>query len=128
MQEPEVVMTNTERNRRNLLELLEGLSTGNLMAMFDKHYADDVVMMENGEPDANRTNKAMNRAYEEYFVKNAKWFGAKMGPVIVDGDVSAYEMWMDFELNGQRITRTQVAMQWWDKDGKISKEIFYYKP
>ncbi len=121
-------MTNTERNRRNLLELLEGLSTGNLMAMFDKHYADDVVMMENGEPDANRTNKAMNRAYEEYFVKNAKWFGAKMGPVIVDGDVSAYEMWMDFELNGQRITRTQVAMQWWDKDGKISKEIFYYKP
>lgn len=121
-------MTNTERNRKNLLELIEGLSTGRLLEMFDKHYADDVVMMENGEPDANRTSKAANRAYEEYFVNNAKWFGAKVGAVIVDGDHSAYEHWMDFEINGQRVTRTQIAVQTWNAAGKICKEVFFYKP
>jgi hypothetical protein len=120
-------MNNTERNRRNLMELLEALGNGTLLAAFDKLYADDVVMMENNEPDPNRVNKAQNRAYEEYFVNNAKWHGAKMGPVMVDGDHSAYEMWMDFEMNGQRMTRTQVAVQTWNADGKICKEVFYYK-
>ncbi|MCA9494262.1 MAG: nuclear transport factor 2 family protein [Myxococcales bacterium] len=119
-------MSTTETNRRHLVELLEGLSTGRLMEVFEKFYADDVVMMENGEPDPARVGKAGNRTYEQYFADKAEWHGAKMGPVIVDGDHSAYEMWMDFTIDGQRVVRSQVAMQWW-KDGQIVKEIFYYK-
>lgn len=121
-------MTNTERNRKSLMELIEALSTGKLLEAFDRLYADNVVMMENNEPDPNRTNKAANRAYEEYFVKNATWHDAKLGPVMVDGDHSCYEMYTDFTINGTRMKRTQVALQTWDKDGKIAKEVFYYKP
>ena len=121
-------MTNTERNRKSLMELIEGLSTGKLLEVFDKFYADDVVMMENAEPDPNRTNKVANRAYEEYFAKNATWHGARLGAVIVDGDYSCYEMFVDFTINGTRATHTQVAVQTWNKDGKIAKEVFYYKP
>ena len=116
----------TEQNRKNLMELLDGLGSGRLMEVFDKFYADDVVMMENAEPDPKRIGKAANRAYEQLFVDNAQWHGAKLGPVVVDGDHSAYEMWMDLSFMGQRMQRTQVAMQWW-KDGKIVKEVFYYK-
>ena len=120
-------MTTTDRNRKNLMLLLEGLTTGKLLEAFDQVYADDVVMMENAVPDPNRTNKAANRAYEQYFVDNATWHDAKLGPVIVDGDHSCYEMYMDLTFQGTRMQRTQVAMQTWNKDGKICKEVFYYK-
>jgi hypothetical protein len=116
----------TEQNRKNLMELLDGLSTGRLMEVFDKFYADDVVMMENAVPDEGRVGKEKNRAYEQYFADNAQWHGAKLGPVLVDGDHSAYEMWMDLTFMGQRMQRTQVAVQSWS-NGKIVKEVFFYK-
>jgi hypothetical protein len=119
-------MSETERNRGNLMQLLEGLGSGRLMEVFEKFYADDVVMMENAEPDPGRTNKADNRKYEQYFADNAQWHGAKVGAVLADGPHTAYEMWMDFTINGQRRTTTQVALQTW-RDGKIVKEVFYYK-
>jgi ketosteroid isomerase-like protein len=116
----------TEQNRKNLMELLDGLANGRLMQVFDKFYADDVVMMENAEPDPKRIGKEANRAYEQFFADNAQWHGAKLGPVLADGDNTAYEMWMDLTFMGQRMQRTQVALQTW-KDGKIVKEVFYYK-
>lgn len=112
--------------RANLNDLLNGLATGRLLEVFDKYYADDVVMSENGESDPNRIGKEKNRGYEAYFVANSEWFGAKLGPVIVDGNHSCYEMWMDLAFQGHRMQRTQVALQEW-KDGKIVKETFYYK-
>lgn len=117
----------TDQNRKNLTELLEGLGSGRLMEVFDKFYADDVVMMENAEPDPARVGKEKNRAYEQYFADNAEWHGAKVGPILVDGDHSAYEMWMDITIGGQRMQRTQWAVQTWN-NGKIAKEVFFYKP
>ncbi|MEQ1505053.1 MAG: nuclear transport factor 2 family protein [Myxococcota bacterium] len=116
----------SDQNKKNLMELLDGLGSGRLMEVFDKFYADDVVMMENNEPDPNRVGKAKNRAYEQYFADNAQWHGAKLGPVLADGEFTAYEMWMDLTFMGQRMQRTQFAVQTW-KDGKIVKEVFYYK-
>lgn len=114
-------------NKARLLDLIDGLLTGRLLEVFDRYYADDVVMSENGDADENRVGKAKNRAYEAYFAENAKWFGAKVGPVLADGDHTAYEMWMDFEFHGARVVRNQWAVQTW-KDGQIVREVFYYKP
>jgi hypothetical protein len=119
-------MSTSETNRANLMELLNGLSTGRLMEVFDKFYADDIVMSENGSDDPSRHGKEKNRAYEAYFAAHAEWHGARLGPVLADGDHTAYGMWMDFTLNGQRITRDQWSVQTW-RDGQIVHEAFYYK-
>lgn len=113
-------------NKARIQDLIEGLTSGRLLEVFDRYYADDVVMSENGEDDANRYGKAKNRAYEEYFVANSEWFGARIGPVLADGEHTAYEMWMDLAFQGQRFQRTQWAVQTW-RDGKIVREVFYYK-
>lgn len=113
-------------NRANLQGVIDGILNGRLLEAFDRYYHDDVVMSENGEEDPKRIGKAANRGYEEYFVNNATFHGARVGTVIVDGDNSAYEMWMDIEMGGQRFQRTQFAVQQW-KDGRIIKETFYYK-
>ncbi len=113
--------------RANLTDLLDGIGSGRLLEAFDRHYHDDVVMKENDEHDPKRVGKAANRAIEEMVVANSEWHGAKVGAILVDGDESAYEMWMDATMFGTRIVRTQVARQTW-KDGKIIAEVFYYKP
>ena len=119
-------MSTSDTNKANLLDLLDAMGKGQLMAAFDKYYAEDVVMSENGEADPTRVGKAANRAYEQAFVDNAKWNGAKVGPILADGDHTAYEMWMDFHYGEYHIVRTQLALQTW-KDGQIVKETFYYK-
>jgi hypothetical protein len=113
-------------NRAALTDLIQGLMTGRLMEVFETYYADDVVMSENGEDDPGRYGKEKNRAYEAYFAANAEWHDARLGPVIVDGDHSGYEMYMDLTFMGQRMQRTQFALQTW-RDGQIVKEVFYYK-
>lgn len=119
-------MSTTETNRQHLMGLIEGLTTGKLLEAFDRYYADDVVMSENGATDPNRVGKAANRAYEQFFVENSEWFGVRVGPVLADGDTTAYEMWMDLAFQGQRMQRTQWAVQTW-KDGRIVRETFHYQ-
>lgn len=114
--------------RANLTDLLDGLLTGKLMEKFELYYGDDVVMSENGDEDPTRVGKEQNRAYEAYFAANAQWHGAKLGAIAVDQEsgTAAYELWMDFTINGQRLTRHQATFQVW-KDGKIVRETFYYR-
>lgn len=118
-------MSTTETNKTNVQALIEGITTGRLLEAFERFYADDVVMSENGVHDEARVGKTKNRAYEEAFVGNSTWHGVKIGPVIADGDTTAYEMWMDATVFGNRVTRTQWAVQQW-RDGKIVKETFFY--
>lgn len=116
----------TERNRQNVARLIEALSTGKILEQFRSLYAEDVVMSENGGEDPNRVGLEKNLAYETFFMQNSEWHGAKVGPVLVDGAHTAYEMWMDVSFQGQRMQRTQVALQTWKND-KIVREVFYYK-
>ena len=116
----------TARNRTNVLDLIEGITTGQLMAKFDEHYCETCVMSENGVDDPNRHGKAANRQYEQYFVDNAEFHGVKVGNVLADGNTTAYEMSMDFTFGGQRIQRNQLAVQTWNDAGKITREVFYY--
>lgn len=118
-------MSITDTNRANINDLIQQIQNGQLMASFEKYYADDVVMSENGAEDTSRVGKAANRGYEQYFVDHSEWFGVRVDAVLADGDTTAYQMWMDFAMDGQRLQRTQFAVQQW-KDGQIVKETFHY--
>lgn len=118
-------MSLTDTNRKNLLDVIEHITTGRLMAGFEKYYAENIVMSENGADDPARHGKEKNRAYEQYFVDNATFHDARIGPVIADGAHTAYEMYMDVTFGGNRFQRTQWSVQEW-KDGQIVRETFFY--
>jgi len=118
-------MSQTEQNRKNILAVIEGITTGQLLEAFDTYYADNCVMRENGVHDPNRVGKASNRAYEAYFVENATFHGVEVGAIVADGETTGYDMKMDFSMGGQRMQRHQWATQTW-KDGKIVDEVFFY--
>ena len=104
--------------------VIGGILEGKVLETFDRFYADDVVMSENGaEP---REGKPANRVYEEAFVENVEFHGAEVGEVLINGDRSAVEWFFDMTpKGGERGVQKQVALQIW-RDGKIVRETFYH--
>jgi len=110
--------------KENVQAVIDGTLRGEILETFERYYADDVVMSENGVED--RVGKAVNREYEKQFVANVEFHGAKVGRIIVDGDSAAIEWEFDMTpKGGDRITQRQVAFQTW-KNGKVLREVFYY--
>lgn len=110
--------------RDDVQAVIDGILKGEILETFDRFYADDVVMSENGT-DA-RVGKAANREYEEAFVNGVTFHGAEVGEVLVDGDRSAVEWVFDLTPNGgDRVLQKQAAIQVW-KNGKIVRETFYH--
>ncbi len=111
-------------NRDNVQAVIDGVLAGKILETFDKYYADDVVMSENGVDE--RVGKRPCREYEDGFVNNVEFHSAKVGSIIVDGDRAAVE-W-SFEMTpkgGSRMIQRQIAVQTW-KDGKVVGETFYH--
>lgn len=110
--------------RENVQAVIDGILGGRILETFDRYYADDVVMSENGT--AERVGKAANRDYEENFVNSVQFHAASVGRVLVDGDHAAVEWTLEFTpQGGQRITQRQVALQTW-REGLIVREDFYH--
>ncbi|KAN0015048.1 hypothetical protein ACTFIU_001370 [Dictyostelium citrinum] len=109
--------------RDNLLDIIKAIQENRILEAFEKYYDDNVVMYEKGDS-TNRVGKEANRKAEESFVNNATIHEAKVIKVLVDGNNTAYEMFMDFTYGGNKVSKTQWAIQEW-KDGKIIKEEFY---
>jgi ketosteroid isomerase-like protein len=104
--------------------VIDGILAGDILGTFDRWYADDVVMSENGLDE--RVGKAANRAYEEAFVNGVEFHGAEVGAVLVDGDRAAVEWTFDLTpKGGERVQQRQVALQEW-RDGRIARETFYH--
>jgi hypothetical protein len=110
--------------RENVQAVIDGILKGDILGTFDRWYADDVVMSENGVDE--RVGKAANRAYEEAFVNGVEFHGAEVGLVVVDGDYAAIEWSFDLTpKGGERMAQKQVALQTW-KEGKVIREVFYH--
>lgn len=110
--------------RTNVQRVIDGILAGDILATFDRFYADDVVMSENGAPE--RVGKQANREYEEQFVNGVEFHRASVGRVVVDGDHAAVEWTLEFTpKGGERIVQRQVALQTW-KNGKVIREDFYH--
>jgi len=107
-------------------ELNEMILQGKILEAFDKFYADDIVMVEEGEE---RVGKEANREYEEQFVNSLEEFhNAKILSRGVDeeNNVTFSEWHNDMTLAGVgRVQQNQVAVRTWNDDGQITKEKFY---
>ncbi|EFA75650.1 hypothetical protein PPL_10911 [Heterostelium album PN500] len=109
--------------RLNLESIIKGIQENRILEVFDKFYHQDIVMYEKGDS-TNRVGFVENRKVEEGFSSNATVHEAKVLKIIVDGDNTAYEMYMDFTYGGNRMQKTQWAFQQW-KDNKVIKEEFF---
>ena len=110
--------------RANVHAVVDGVSAGKILETFDRWYADDVVMSENGVSDTR--GKAANRARQLEFVSGAEIHSARAGEILIDGDHAAIEWTLEFTpRGGARTTLTQIALQTW-RNGKIAREVFYH--
>lgn len=111
--------------RSRVNELNQMILQGEILEAFEKFYAEDIVMEEEGEK---RVGKEANREYEEQFVNSLTEFrGADVLAVGVDEEnqTTFVEWYFDFTLEGVGdLEFNQVAVQRWE-DGKIVNEKFY---
>jgi hypothetical protein len=63
-------------NRDNVQAVIDGILKGNILGTFDRFYADDVVMSENGVDE--RVGKAACRSHEEAFAGGVEFHGAAL--------------------------------------------------
>ncbi|EFA79734.1 hypothetical protein PPL_07425 [Heterostelium album PN500] len=116
--------------RENINAIIKGIQENKILEIFEKYYADDVVMYEKGDS-TNRVGKDQNRKAEEAFVNNATIHEAKrmfdidrfILKVLVDGNNTAYEMYMDFTYGGHNIKKTQWAIQQWNNNGLVFNQL-----
>lgn len=106
-------------------ELNAMIQKGEIMAAFEKFYADDVVMQENSDPPF--AGKPTNREREQAFVDSVEQLhGIKLLNSAVNGDIAFCEWLFDLTFRGgHRAQLAQVSVRHW-KDGKVVRERFYY--
>ncbi len=110
--------------QQHVQAVIDGILQGQILDTFDRYYADEVVMSENGVDE--RVGKAANRAYEQQFIENVEFHGAEVGAVLVDADKAAIEWTFDITpKGGERMVQRQIALQVW-RDGQIIREDFYH--
>jgi ketosteroid isomerase-like protein len=110
--------------RNDVQAVIDGILKGDILGTFDRFYAEDVVMSENGADE--RVGKPACRGYEEAFVNGVTFHGATVGRVLVDGDHAAVEWAFDLTpKGGERVVQKQVALQTW-KNGRVVREDFYH--
>ncbi len=112
--------------RQSVDDLNARILQGDILGAFEDYYADDVVMIDAGQPP--RVGKDVNRQYEEVFVNGLTEFrGAEVKSSAIDeANGKALTEWhFDFTHSdfGDQ-TYDQVAVQTW-KDGKVVEERFY---
>lgn len=111
--------------RKSVDELNQMIQQGKILEAFNKFYADDIVMEEDGNE---RVGFEANHEYEKQFVEGVQEFrAAEVKSVAVDEEnsVSFVEWHLDFTLEGVGdVEQNQVAVQRW-RDGKIYNEKFY---
>jgi ketosteroid isomerase-like protein len=106
-------------------QLNEQVEKGDILAAFERFYADDVTMQENSEPAF--AGKAANRKREEEFVASVQEIhSVKVLSSAVNGDISFSEWEFDATFKGgARVKLNQVAVRRW-KNGQVAQERFYY--
>jgi ketosteroid isomerase-like protein len=107
-------------------ELNQMILQGKILEAFEKFYAEDVVMEEDGEA---REGKDANREYEEQFVNALEEFhGAEIKARAVDEDTNTtFSEWFNhMTLQGVgEVKQNQVSVRTWNEDGQIEHEKFY---
>jgi ketosteroid isomerase-like protein len=111
-----------------MLELLEFFKTNPPPEeVYNRYYAEDVVVQENMQPP--RVGRALSIERQKLMNANVKEIhNFKIGAVLIDGDRSMVEMHLDATTkDGYSIHLEEVGLQTW-KDGRIIYERYFYDP
>ncbi len=112
--------------QESVTDLNQRILQGDILGAFEDYYADDVVMIDAGQPP--RVGKDVNRKYEEVFVNGLTEFrNAEVKSVGFDEQAGKALVEWHFDFTHSDFgdqTYDQVAVQTW-KDGKITEERFY---
>jgi ketosteroid isomerase-like protein len=94
---------------------------------YGKYYDENVVVQENLQPQ--RVGRAISIERQKLMNANIKEVhNFKIGAVLVDGDRSMVEMYIDATTHdGYHLHLEEVALQTW-KNGTIVHERFFYDP
>jgi hypothetical protein len=107
-------------------ELNDMILQGKILEAFDKFYADDIVMEEDGDE---RVGKEANREYEEGFVDALEEFHAaeiKSRAIDEENNATLSEWHNEMTLEGVgRVEQDQVSVRYWNDEGQITHEKFY---
>ncbi|KAN0043243.1 hypothetical protein ACTA71_010883 [Dictyostelium dimigraforme] len=109
--------------KSNLESIIKGIQDNKILEVFYKYYHKDIIMYEKGDS-TNRVGKDVNRKPKESFVNNSTIHEAKLLKLLIDGNNTAYEMYMDFTYGEHHIKKNQWAIQQWS-NGLVIKEEFY---
>ena len=111
--------------RDNVQQLIDMLLAGKALDAFERFYAENCVMSENGEDE--RVGKSACRAHEREFVQSIdRWNDIRIGGVLVEGNKAAIEIIMDIAfVGGKRVVRRQLIISTWSK-GKIVHSVAYH--
>lgn len=106
-------------------QLNDQIVQGDILAAFDRFYADDVSMQENN--DQPTIGKVANRKREEEFVASVEQIhSVKLLASAVNGETTFSEWEFDATYKGgTRVKRAEVAVRHW-KNGQVVQERFYY--
>ena len=111
-------------NQDNVQAVIDSILKGDILGTFDRFYADDIIMSENGADE--RVGKPACRTYEEAFVGGVEFHGATVGRVVIEDDYAAIEWAFDLTpTGGERVVQKQIAVQTW-ANGKVAREDFYH--
>ena len=101
------------------------MSQSNAMEVFEKYYAEDVVMQENDNPPT--VGKAANRARElDFFSKITEFRGLKLKEVAFRENLIISEWFADYtHAEWGKVTHDQISVSRW-KDGKVISDRYYY--
>lgn len=111
--------------------LIEMAHAGKILEAMDKFYADDVATQEglNGKPSEGGKAKLLENY--KVLLDNMTEVKTYKGKVASVGEnISAIEWELDFKNNlpgWEAVKLTEIAVQEW-KDGKITRETFFYNP
>ena len=107
-------------------QLNQMILQGKILEAFDRFYAEDVVMEEDGK---RREGKEANREYEEQFVDALQEFHAadiKARAVDQENQTTFSEWFNHMTLEGVgEVKQRQVAVRTWNDEGQITHEKFY---
>jgi hypothetical protein len=119
------MMTTTTELRAIYEDIKTLLSQGKAMDVFEKYYAEDVVMQENDNPPT--IGKAVNRARElDFFDKVTEFRGMKLKELAVRENLIISEWFVDYtHAEYGKVTHDQISVSRW-KDGKVISDRYYY--
>lgn len=118
-------MTTTTELRAIYEDIQTLLLQGKAMEVFEKYYAEDVLMQENDNPPT--IGKAANRVRElDFFAKITEFRSMKLKELAVRENLIISEWFVDYtHAEWGKVTHDQISVSRW-KDGKVISDQYYY--